>query len=203
MCCKVGGKLEESCPGHCNAYKKVHYECIGSQEEIFLDEQSMYCKVGGKLENSYPDRICPQGEFNGRHQEHLKMAKCPVCKYFIKNCKGQRTEHRGMTCQDGKSLDEQSMCCKASGKSEDSCLGRCNACKKVHCECTGSHYQQSSCEGCSNCKTQPCICEQQGRQCRKEKDNCDCGRTCQQITTDCLYCSVCQDRAKYMLQSLW
>ena len=75
-------------------------------------------------------RICPQGEFNGRHQEHLKMAKCPVCKYLIKNCKCQRTEHRGKTCQDGKSLDEQSMCCKVCGKPEDSCPGRCNAYKK-------------------------------------------------------------------------
>ena len=149
------------------------------------------------------------------------MAKCQECKHLIKNCKCQRTEHRGKTCQDTESLDEHvnctcyidcgesqiinscgccsvgrmpqqdGNCCKVCGKSDDSCPGCCNACKKIHCECICSHCQQSSCRCCSNCKNYPCTCEQHCRQCKKEKDNCDCGKTCQQIATDCLCCSVC------------
>ena len=87
------------------------------------------------------------------------------------------------------------MCYRTSGKSEDTCPGHNNnACKKVHCKCIGSNYQQSSCEDCSNCKIQPCICEQRGKQCRKEKAICDCGMTCQQSTSDCSYCSACQKK---------
>ena len=47
MCGKTGGKPEDSCPGPCNAYKKVHYEYIGSQDGKPLDEQRMCGKVWG------------------------------------------------------------------------------------------------------------------------------------------------------------
>ena len=94
------------------------------------------------------------------------------------------------------------MCCKASGRSGNSCPWHNNACKKVHCECIGSHHQQSSCEDCNNCKTHPCICEQRSKQCKKEKAICDCGMTCQQITLDCLHCSMCQDGESSDKQSI-
>ena len=79
------------------------------------------------------------------------------------------------------------MYCKTSGKSEDTCPGHSNTCKKDHCECIKSHYQQSSCEGCENFS----IREQRNKQGRKEKEICDCGTICQQTTPDGLYCSVC------------
>ena len=140
------------------------------------------------------------------------MAKRQVCKHLIKNCKCQRTEHRGMICQDTESIDEhvkctcytdceesqiinscgycrickkpqqKSNCCNVCGKSKDSCPGYNNACKKIHSEHICSHCQQSSCS--SNCNNHPCTCGQHGRQFKKEKDNCDCGKTCQQIATN-------------------
>ena len=61
-----------------------------------------------------------------------------------------KTAHRGTTCQNGKSLEEQSMYGKTSGKMEEFCSD--NACKRAHCEYISSHYQQSSCEDCNNCK---------------------------------------------------
>ena len=56
MCYKVGGKPEDSCPGRCNAYKKVHYERISPQDGKFLDEQSRGCKAWGKPEGSQDER---------------------------------------------------------------------------------------------------------------------------------------------------
>ena len=42
-----------------------------------------------------------------------------MAEYLNGNCKGQRTEFCGMTCQEKKSLNEQSICRRTSGKSED------------------------------------------------------------------------------------
>ena len=55
----------------------------------------------------------------------------------------QKTEHRGKTCQDGKSLDEHSVCCKAGGKLEDSYPRRCNANKEIHYEYIGPQDRKS------------------------------------------------------------
>ena len=41
------------------------------------------------------------------------MAKYPTCKSLIKNYKNQRTEHRGMTCQNEKPLEAEDMCSEA------------------------------------------------------------------------------------------
>ena len=42
---------------------------------------------------------------------------------LTKNCKGQRTEHRGMTCHDGKPKDDHSTYHKVRRKQEDFCPG--------------------------------------------------------------------------------
>ena len=60
------------------------------------------------------------------------------------NCKGQRTKHCGMTCQEVRALDEQNMRYKACSEQEDSCPG--NAYKKA-----GSRREEKSLNKQSTC----------------------------------------------------
>ena len=131
MCYRTNGNLEDNCPGHNNnACRKVHCKCIGSHYQQSSYEDCSNCKT----------QLCICEQQGKQCRKEMAICDC------------------GMTCQEKKSLNEQSVCCRTSGKSKDTCPGHNNnACKKVHCKCIGSHYQQSSYEDCSNCKIQPCI----------------------------------------------
>ena len=155
--------------------------------------------------------LAPQ--YRGLHHDYSTMIKCQECSEPIKNCKCQRTGHLCKTCKDRGSLDKYGdctcctncrgsqignscNCCEVCGEPKDSCLGCCNACNEVSCECICSYCQQPSCVCCKDCRKYPCTCEQYNGQneeneehevcCQKcRKSQCDCGTTYQQSTTKC------------------
>ena len=138
--CKANGISEDSCLG--NACKKIHCECIGPNYQQPSCEGRSNCKMATDLRlwismifsQSKPGcQNCPQGEFNDRHQEYVRMAE-----HLIQNCKGQKTEHRdGTCCQncEGPWTENSRSCCQVRGKPENSCSRCCNASREAQCKC--------------------------------------------------------------------
>ena len=147
--------------------------------------------------------------YRGAHHELSMTIKCQKCSESIQNCKCQKIGHSCMTCKNRGTLDKYGECtccincgksqignscdcCEICGEPKDFCLGCCNACKEVPCECTCFYCQQPNCICCEDCREYPCTCGQHNEQNEKEHDvscqkcklaQCDCGMTCQQSTT--------------------
>ena len=142
----------------------------------------------------------------GAHHESSMITKCQKCKKSIQKCKCQESEHFCMTCTNRGTLDKYGECtccircgksqignscdcCEICGEPKEFCLGCCNACEEVICECTCFHCQQTNCICCKDCKEYPCTCRQSNEQNEKEHDVSRhknkqaqnyCGMTCQQ-----------------------
>ena len=141
----------------------------------------------------------------GARHELSMTVKCQKCSESIKNCKCQKTGQPCMICKNRGTLDKNGECtcctncgksqignscdcCEICGEPKDFCLGCCNACKEVPCECTCFYCQQPNCICCAECKEYPSTCGQHDEQNEEEHDvSCqkskiaqsDCGMTCQ------------------------
>ena len=135
---KVRSKQEDSCPG--NVYKKIHYKGIGSQKG--------YENCEGSQEGYENCKGSQEGYESGESRNNGKMVES-----LIKNCKAERTEHRGMTCQDVS--NEQDTYIKVRSKQEDSCPR--DVYKRIHDECIDFQKEKPSDEhqhdtGRQNCE---------------------------------------------------
>ena len=119
--------------------------------------------------------------YRGAHHELSMTIKCQKCSESIKNCKCQKIGHPCMTCKNRGTLDKYGECtccincgksqignscdcCEICGEPKDFCLGCCNACKEVPCECTCSYCQQPNCICCEDCQEYPCTCGKHNEQ---------------------------------------
>ena len=92
--------------------QKTEHRGTTCQDKKPLEEQSMYCRISSVKTKRLKDWSRKTGyhieNHNGK-RKHLKTAE-----YANDKSKRQKTEHRGMPCQDDKSLEEQSMYCRIS-----------------------------------------------------------------------------------------
>ena len=117
ICCRTSGKSED---------KSEDLRVEEDKSENLKGRQAQSNKMaeypnGNRKSEDLRVEEDKSEDLRGRQAQSNKMAEYPNG-----YCKGQRTEFCGMTCQEKKSLNEQNMCYRTSGKSEDTCPGHNN-----------------------------------------------------------------------------